>query len=53
MNLRLSIVTTALLALTVPGVAEVKSGLQVGEQVPAYNPKHVAGPDAGTNTCPV
>ncbi len=29
------------------------TGLKVGDGVPAYNPIHVAGPDKGTNTCPV
>lgn len=29
------------------------TGLKVGDFVPAYNPIHVAGPDKGTNTCPV
>jgi hypothetical protein len=29
------------------------TGLKVGDIVPAYNPIHVAGPDKGTNTCPV
>ncbi len=29
------------------------TGLKVGDAVPAYNPIHVAGPDKGTNTCPV
>ncbi len=29
------------------------TGLKVGDEVPAYNPIHVAGPDKGTDTCPV
>lgn len=29
------------------------SGLAVGKMLPAYDPVHVAGPDKGTNTCPV
>src|SRR5579863_9808635 len=29
------------------------SGLRPGEQVEPWNPIHVAGPDQGTNTCPV
>jgi len=33
--------------------AGLDSGLKVGEHVPAYNPKHVAGPDKGTTACPV
>lgn len=33
--------------------AELKSGLQPGEEVAAWNPVHVAGPDKGTRACPV
>jgi protocatechuate 3,4-dioxygenase, beta subunit len=33
--------------------AELKSGLQRGEEVAAWNPIHVAGPDKGTKACPV
>jgi len=33
--------------------AELKSGLPVGEFVAAWNPLHVAGPDKGTNACPI
>lgn len=29
------------------------TGLKVGDAVPSYNPIHVAGPNKGTNTCPV
>jgi protocatechuate 3,4-dioxygenase beta subunit len=29
------------------------AGLAIGEYVPAYDPFHVSGPDAGTATCPV
>ncbi len=29
------------------------TGLKVGDPVPAYNPIHLAGPDKGTDTCPV
>ena len=32
---------------------DVDSGKAVGENLPAYNPQHLAGPDRGTNTCPV
>jgi hypothetical protein len=32
---------------------EIKSGLQRGEEVSAWNPIHVAGPDKGTRICPV
>lgn len=41
-----------LVAICVAAVADtVKSGLQVGDPVPAYNPQHVAGPLKGTNKC--
>lgn len=48
-----------LLALSLAVVAQSQeqaapdTGLKVGDAVPAYNPVHVAGPDKGTNTCPV
>jgi protocatechuate 3,4-dioxygenase beta subunit len=32
---------------------ELKSGLAVGDEVHAWNPLHVAGPDKGTNACPI
>jgi protocatechuate 3,4-dioxygenase beta subunit len=32
--------------------APVKSGLQVGEAVPSWQPVHVAGPDRGKRACP-
>lgn len=31
----------------------VQSGLQRGDDIIPWNPIHVAGPDAGTNACPV
>jgi hypothetical protein len=31
--------------------AEVKSGIEVGESVKAFNPQHVTGPDAGKSSC--
>jgi protocatechuate 3,4-dioxygenase beta subunit len=45
----------SVLLLLVPLVvgADVPSGLPVGEYVLAWNPIHVAGPDKGTNTCPI
>lgn len=43
--------STALLVTAAP--AELKSGLQKGEEVAAWNPIHVAGPDKGTRACPV
>lgn len=30
----------------------VNSGLNVGEMVTPFHPKHIAGPDKGTDTCP-
>jgi len=44
------------LALALPLVASAhgtKSGPGVGDMVSAFEPTHVTGPDAGTNTCPV
>lgn len=32
---------------------QIQTGLAVGDAVPGYNPVHVAGPDKGTNACPV
>ncbi|HWG43454.1 MAG TPA: hypothetical protein VN688_11765 [Gemmataceae bacterium] len=43
----------ALLFLVASQPAELKSGLQRGEEVAAWNPIHVAGPDKGTRACPV
>jgi polyisoprenoid-binding protein YceI len=43
--------SVALLVAAPP--AELKSGLQRGEEVAAWNPIHVAGPDKGTRACPV
>ncbi len=33
--------------------ADLQSGLQIGGWVRSYAPKHVAGPDKGSVTCPV
>ena len=41
-----------LLALYATG-GTLNSGLKIGELVPAYEPHHATGPDAGTDTCPV
>ncbi|MDI9639989.1 hypothetical protein QPK87_20070 [Kamptonema cortianum] len=49
---------TALFALigvsiAVPAFAgNPESGLNVGQNVIAFHPYHVAGPDKGTDTCP-
>lgn len=42
----------ALLALPVLALAPM-SGLQPGEMTSAFEPTHIAGPDKGTETCPV
>lgn len=34
-------------------IANIDSGLKLGEFMPAYEPTHVSGPDKGTQTCPV
>jgi len=36
-----------------PMQAMVQSGLQKGDDIIPWNPIHVAGPNAGTNACPV
>jgi protocatechuate 3,4-dioxygenase, beta subunit len=42
-----------LLAGSAGWAGEVQSGLPIGAFVPAWNPLHVAGPDKGTNACPI
>jgi protocatechuate 3,4-dioxygenase beta subunit len=49
--MNLVVLCVALLVAAPP--AELKSGLQRGEEVAAWNPIHVAGPDKGTRACPV
>lgn len=53
---------TAFIGIVVLGAAALalmgmrggaNSGLQPGEFAPAFDPTHLSGPDAGTNTCPV
>jgi hypothetical protein len=36
-----------------PPAPPLKSGLQIGDDIIPWNPIHVAGPNAGTNACPV
>ncbi|HSV72960.1 MAG TPA: hypothetical protein VLH79_04305 [Chthonomonadales bacterium] len=36
-----------------PRAAALVSGIERGGMLPAYHPKHVAGPDRDTDTCPV
>lgn len=43
----------AALAVPVLALAPVASGLSVGDMTSAFEPHHVSGPDAGTDTCPV
>ena len=43
----------ALVAAMLPALATPNSGLAVGETAPAHHPKHITGPDANTDTCPV
>ena len=38
--------------LLLPALADVQSGLDVGNPTPPFHPQHVAGPDRGTQTCP-
>jgi hypothetical protein len=35
------------------GPPSLQSGLQIGDDIIPWNPIHVAGPNAGTNACPV
>lgn len=51
MNYAIAIVAVVMLTGFVR--ADLVSGLQPGEIVPAYNPDYVAGPDKGTAACPV
>src|SRR5271156_998321 len=55
---KLFLLTLIILVTTVPMAPSAiasppQSGLQKGESVEPWNPIHVAGPDRGTNTCPV
>jgi len=49
----MTIVALSVALLIAAPPAELKSGLQPGEEVAAWNPVHVAGPDKGTRACPV
>lgn len=52
MNLRSSFAGLALVAAAIPAfAAPVASGLKPGERVTPFNPKHLAGPLAGTEKC--
>lgn len=48
-----ALVAAVATAITVPVIGfNIDSGLNVGEMVTPFHPKHVSGPDAGTDTCP-
>lgn len=51
-KLTLSSLLVAAVALPVLAFNNTNSGLNVGEVVTPFHPKHVAGPDKGTDTCP-
>jgi hypothetical protein len=47
--------TKLLLALAVfalPLASEPESGIDVGDMVPKFHPRHVSGPLKGTDACP-
>lgn len=46
-----AVIALPLFALAAGGA--LRSGLQAGDMVSAFEPSHVTGPDAGTTTCPV
>ena len=50
---RVSLLAAAAGVLLVAGrvPADVKSGIEVGESIKAFNPQHVTGPDAGKSSC--
>jgi thiol-disulfide isomerase/thioredoxin len=43
---------TAIAAGALAFAVNSSSGLNVGEMVTPFHPKHIAGPDKGTDTCP-
>ena len=54
MRLAIGVALTLAVALAAVAWAEdVQSGKNVGENLPAYDPTHIAGSDKGTNKCPV
>ncbi len=53
MRIRSSIATLfAGAAVSLALAVGIESGLKPGEMVTPFHPKHVSGPDAGTDTCP-
>ncbi len=49
---RTAMFLTATLALALPALAAVESGLKIGETVTPFHPKHVSGPNKDTEACP-
>lgn len=47
------IFTTLLATMALAPAYGIDSGLNVGDMLPAYDPKHVTGADKNTKTCPV
>jgi protocatechuate 3,4-dioxygenase beta subunit len=41
------------LVLLLAHASRLQSGLSIGEAVPSWEPVHVAGPDQGTQACPI
>lgn len=52
MMVRKLLITLTAAALAAFAFASIKSGLEVGEMVTPFHPKHLSGPDKGTDTCP-
>jgi asparagine synthetase B (glutamine-hydrolysing) len=48
---RQAIATIAAVMLTLPALAGNKSGLNPGDSITPFHPKHIAGPLAGTDKC--
>jgi hypothetical protein len=47
----LSAIAAAVLLWGGSAAADVKSGIEVGQSIKAFNPQHVTGPDAGKSSC--
>jgi hypothetical protein len=48
---RVSLAAAGVLLFGSLAAADVKSGLEVGQSIKAFNPQHVTGPDAGKSSC--
>jgi protocatechuate 3,4-dioxygenase beta subunit len=47
------LIAATIAAVAIPAIAfKLDSGLAVGESVTPFHPKHLSGPDKGTDTCP-